>query len=287
MKNVKKIILSFYSLIFIGLLLLAIALIIEFKHFGFEFYVFDIGQGDAILIRTPQHHNILIDGGPDNTVVYKLGEYLPFYDRNIDLMIITHPHADHLIGLAEVIERYRVKKVLITGVIYQTPDYLTWLSKISEKNIPIEIVDRVGLIPLGPDVRMDILFPDKSFLNKKIENLNNSSIVAKLTYASTTIMLTGDFEDEESLVGKMDLRADILKVGHHGSDNANDLEFLKAVNSKIAVISCGKDNKFRHPHEQTLNNLEDLGVKILRTDLQGDFVLRIRDIEHGTWSMEQ
>jgi competence protein ComEC len=272
MLKVKKIILSFYSISLMILLFLAIFLFFQSQPAELKFYVFDIGQGDAIFIRTPDRFNILIDGGPDNTVVYKLGQYLPFYDREIDLMISTHPHADHIVGLIEVLERYKVKKILATGVLYSSPDYLAWLAKISKKNIPIEIADQPGIIFLGSEVKLDILFPDQSFLNKKVKNLNNTSIVAKLTYGPNSVLLTGDFEDEESLIAKIDLDAKILKVGHHGSDTANDLEFLKAVKPDLAIISCGENNRFGHPHQETLENLERLGIEILRTDLEGDFI---------------
>jgi len=272
MLKAKKIIFGFYGIVLCCFLFLGFILYSEFSQRNLEFYVFDVGQGDAIFIRTPKHYDILIDGGQDNEVVYKLGEYLPFYDREIDLMILTHPHADHVVGLIEVLDRYKVKKIFTTGVLYYSPDYLAWLDKVEEKNIPVEIIDSQRTLALSDGTRIDILFPDYSLENKKIENLNNASIVAKLIYAGTTIMLTGDYEDEESLVEKdLNLSADILKVGHHGSDTANDLEFLKAVNPEAAVISCGQDNKFGHPHQATLDNLENLGIEAFRTDLSGDF----------------
>ena len=275
MLKAKKIILFFYGVIIFIFVFVGFVFYLEFFQNDLKFYVFDVGQGDAILIQTPEHYNILIDGGPDNAVVYKLGEYLSFYDRDIDLMILSHPHADHMVGLIEVIKRYKVKKILTTGVEYYSPDYLAWLDKISEKNIPVEIVDHLGRIPLGGEVELEILFPGESFLGREIKNVNNASIVVKLIYASATIMLTGDFEDEESLLNKnLDLSADILKVGHHGSDTANSLEFLKAVSPSKAIISCGLDNKFDHPHPETIHNLDGLGVEILRTDSEGDIILK-------------
>jgi len=275
MKKVKKIILSFYSVLILGFLFLAVIFWFELRVNDLQFYVFDIGQGDAIFIQTPGHYNILIDGGPDNKVVYKLGEYLPFYDRDIDLMILTHPHADHIVGLIEVINRYKVKKIMTTGVLYYSPDYLTWLDKIKEKNISVEIIDSQRILTLPDKTKLEILFPDYSLENKKIKNVNNASIIAKLIYGETTVLLTGDYEDEESLVEKgFDLSADILKSGHHGSDTGNDLEFLKAVDPEVTVISCGQDNKFDHPHQETIDNLENLEIEIFRTDLGGDFILK-------------
>jgi len=274
MIQAKKIILGFFTVILVTFCFLAFIFYLEFGQTDFQFIVFDVGQGDAIFVRTPGHYDILIDGGPDNEVVYKLGEYLPFYDREIDLMVLTHPHADHVVGLIEVLNRYKVKKIFTTGVLYYSPDYLVWLDKIKEKNIPVEIIDSQRTLVLPDQTRLEILFPDHSLEGKEIDNVNNASIVAKLTYKETEILLTGDYEDEESLVEKgLDLSADILKSGHHGSDTGNDLEFLKAVDPETVVISCGEGNKFGHPHQATLDNLEGLGINVFRTDLQGDFVL--------------
>lgn len=274
MYQIRKIIFYFYLIIFGSFLFLSFILYSEFSRINLEFYVFNVGQGDAIFIRTPDKYNILIDGGPDNTVVYKLGKYLPFYDHQIDLMILTHPHSDHVVGLVEVLKRYQVKKILITGVEYNSPDYSAWLDKISEKDVPTVIVDRPGKIFLGQRVELIILIPDQSLFKQKIKNLNNTSIVTKLLFASSSIILMGDFEDEESLLSK-DLKADILKVGHHGSKTANDPKFLEAVKPEIAVISCGQGNKFNHPSQQILDNLRNLGIKIWRTDKDGDFQYKL------------
>ncbi len=272
MTHYRKIILSFYSVVVLTLLLLIYILFSELSSSGLAFYVFDVGQGDAIFIRTSDKYNILIDGGADNTVVYKLGKYLPFYDRDIDLMILTHPHSDHVVGLTEVLKRYQVKKILTTGVSSHSSDYLTWLDLIKEKNIPVEIANHRGVMPLGSEVKFYILFPNLSLVNKEIKNLNNASIVAKLIYTSTTIMLMGDFENEEIFVRtNLDLSATILKVGHHGSNTANSREFLAMVSPKIAVISCGKNNKFGHPNQAVIADLRSLGAEIWPTDQRGDF----------------
>lgn len=272
-QNVNKIIFPFFGLIVIANLLLGGLIFFEFQDHKLEFYVFDVGQGDAMLIRTPNRIDILIDGGPDNSVVYKLGKYLPFYDRTIDLMILSHPHADHINGLIEVMKRYQVKHILTTGIVYASPQYRVWQEQISKNNITVQIIESPRIISLDKDVYLNIIFPDQSFLDKKIKNLNNASIVVQLIYGDTSVMLTGDLEEEELLVNQnLDLKSDILKVGHHGSDNANDIEFLKNVNPTYATISAGTDNKFGHPHQQTLANLLQVGAQILRTDLLGDLI---------------
>lgn len=234
---------------------------------------FDIGQGDSALIKTPARQKILIDGGPTNAVVEKLGEALPFYDKKIDLIILTHPHADHLDGLIEVLKRYEVKKILSTGVTHTTPDYLAWLEEIKNQNISIQIARAGEMLDFGGGVKMEIFYPNEDFVGKQVENLNNTSIVGKLIFGETSFLFTGDAEteaEEKLISGGADLKADVLKVGHHGSKNATSEEFLKAVAPKFAVISAGADNQFGHPNEMTLKRLENAEVEILRTDRDGD-----------------
>lgn len=254
-----------------------------------KIYFLDVGQGDAALIRTPAGDDILIDGGPDKTILEKLGEYLPFYDQKIELMILTHPHSDHVTGLVEALKKYQVDRILMTGALHSTPDYLMFLNLIKEKNILVEIIDVKREINLGglktqnssatalgkKEMFIQILYPDKSFFGVRAENLNNTSIVGRIVYASTSVLLMGDFEEEENLLTQPPaggLKADILKVGHHGSNDANSQEFLAAVSPTYAVISAGLNNQFGHPHYRTLKNLERLGVEILRTDDDGDVI---------------
>ncbi len=226
-----------------------------------------IGQGDSVLIESPYGQNILIDGGPDNAVIHELGKNLPFYDRTIDLMILTHPHADHVVGLVEVLERYQVKNILYTGASHTSPVYLKWLRLIKEKEIPLKMISGRQRVDLGKDSHLDILWPQEDLLNKKVSNLNNTSIVARLIYGQNTFLFTGDIEKEteESLLGsKIDLRADILKVAHHGSDTSTSKEFIKAVSPEVAVITFG-DNNFGFPDQAVVNRLQDNGVKIFDT----------------------
>ena len=232
----------------------------------------DVGQGDAILIKSPFGQNILIDGGPDSKVIEGLGKNLPFWDKRIDLMVLTHPHDDHVTGLIEVIKRYSVKKILYTGVIHSAPNYLAWLAVIRERKIPLVIIDRPQKIVLGDDCYMEIIYPRKNFLAQETDNLNNSSIVARLVYGQTKFLLMGDAEievEKELLADGADLSAQVLKVGHHGSDTSSGEEFLKAVSPQIAVIQVGEDNDFGHPSLRILKRLERAGAEILRTDKNG------------------
>jgi len=273
MSQSKKLIRFYYLTILITLVCLTGIIYSEIKVGSLELVIFNVGQGDSIFIRTPNHRNILIDGGPDNTVVYKLGQYLPFYDRTIDLMILTHPHDDHLTGLIEVLKRYRVEKVISTGVVASSVNYSTWLQLIKDHQIDFEVIDRPAKMVLDNQVRLVFLSPAQSFLNQKVKNLNNSSVVAKLVFGQFSAWLVGDYELEESLVkNNFDLPATLLKVGHHGSVTANSPEFLQAVKPAIAVISYGQ-NSFGHPNEPVVDNLKNLGAQIFFTKESGDFIL--------------
>jgi len=236
MTRLKKTIFKFYGVLVLTLILIFIFLFFELSPQDLKFYVFNVGQGDAIFIRTMSRYNILIDGGADNSVVYKLGQYLPFYDRQIDLMILTHPHSDHIVGLVEVLKRYQVKKIFTTGVLYSSPDYSAWQKAIAERQIPVEIIDKPRALIINNGSKLEILFPDHNLENKKIKNVNNASIVTKLIYGKIGILLMGDYEDEEKLAKtSWDLSADIIKIGHHGSTTANDQEFLAKTNSAIRI----------------------------------------------------
>ncbi|MFA6393863.1 MAG: ComEC/Rec2 family competence protein [Patescibacteria group bacterium] len=277
---------KFFKLfLLIGIFLFAI-LVFSFKVFynperKLEVDFLDVGQGDSILIEAPDGQNILIDGGPNSRVVERLSEVLPPWDKQIDLMILSHPHDDHVSGLVQVINRFDVKKILYTGVNHDSPNYIAWLEAVKEKKIPMIIIDRPQTIKLGDYCRLEILYPLESFLNKEVENLNNTSIVAKLVYGNTSFLFTGDAEEPEEkeiLESGVDLSADVLKIGHHGSDTATGEEFLKAVSPEIAVIEVGKDNDFGHPSLRTIKKLERIKADIFRTDEKGT----IRFISNGS-----
>lgn len=274
--KLKRIIFFITGLLAIVLVLLGVLLFQQKQGKGIlEVDFLDVGQGDSILIKAPDNFDILIDGGPDSSVLNELGRNLPFYDRDIELMILTHPHSDHVAGLVEVLKRYEVKKVLYTGALHTSPDYLEWLRLIKEKNIPMEIVKAGDSFQFGASLSLDILYPFEELTNQKVKELNDSSIVSRLVYGQTSFLLMGDApaEVEEQLLNSEltgQLQSDVLKVGHHGSRYSSSPEFLTAVKPQYAVIQVSKDNKFGHPHLSTLRKLENLGIKILRTDLDGE-----------------
>ncbi len=235
-------------------------------------YFLNVGQGDAILIQTPSGDDILIDGGPDEAVLSELGEVLPFWDRKIELIILTHPDADHVSGLVSVLERYEVEEVWMTGVAHHSSVYEMFLNLIETQNISSQIVT-LGYSKIFDGVMsLEVLFPFENFYQEEVKDVNATSVVCRLDYQSKSFLFTGDapIDVELEMVNEgLFLTAEILKAGHHGSRTSTSLDFLEAVNSEVAIISCGKDNRFNHPHSEVIENLELMNIETHRTDLEG------------------
>ena len=233
----------------------------------------NIGQGDAVLIQTSQQ-NILVDGGPDKNIIYKLDQYIPFYNREIDLMILTHSDSDHLTGLVEVLKRYSVEKIINNGLKNYDSIALEWERLIQEKNIPQQIVDLPLNIELDEQTLIEFLWPSQDLIKESKGDDNFTSLVFKLIHGNNEFLFTGDVpkEVEEILIAtEKDLKADVLKAGHHGSKYSSTMEFLSKVKPKYGVISCGENN-FGHPSLRVLKNLENVGAEILRTDQLEDII---------------
>lgn len=244
-----------------------------------EVNFFDVGQGEAIFIETSARHQILIDGGSSSVILEKLAESLPFWDRTIDLIILTHPEHDHLAGLIEVLKRYKVENILWTGVVRDTAEYKEWQRLIRDgrekEGAQIKIAQSGQLIDFGNQSNryMEVLYPFENLEGQEFKNSNNTSIVAKLIFGKNSFLFTGDAYksvEKKLMDKKTDLASDVLKVGHHGSKTSNSEAFIKHVSPEIAVISAGFDNPYHHPHQETLDTLEKYGIKILRTDKNGD-----------------
>lgn len=227
----------------------------------------DVGQGDSILITTATHA-VLIDAGEKNkgsaVVAYLKAQGV----RTIDLIISTHPHADHIGGLVEVMNAFPVKQIIDSGVSHTTQTYINYLTVVDQKDIPFDVPSG-QVIDLG-GARLEILGPVRSY-----SDLNNSSVVAKLTHGSISFLFTGDMEaDAESdLIAKRDVAATILKAGHHGSSTSSSAAFLAKVKPKVAVMSLGAGNTYGHPHQETIDRFKSLGVQAYRTDLSGTIVV--------------
>ncbi|MEK7202806.1 MAG: ComEC/Rec2 family competence protein [Patescibacteria group bacterium] len=273
--NFNKIILIFI-IIFIILLFLTFFWFFYQPNRQMEVDFLDVGQGDAILIKTSGGQNVLIDGGPDRRIIKRLGENLNWWDGQIDLMVLTHPHDDHVSGLIDVIKKYRVKKIIYSGVVSNSPNYLAWLKLVLDKKINLTIINRPQIIKLSDGCQLEIIYPQESLLGLEMGNLNNSSLIIRMVYGKTKFLFVGDAEEQvevKLLNSKVDLTADVLKVGHHGSDTSSGQRFLEKINPRIAVIEVGKDNTFGQPNLRIIKRLERLGAKVLRTDQLGTIKL--------------
>lgn len=238
---------------------------------------FDVGQGDAIFIEKGRSQ-ILIDGGPGTSVLSKVGQTLPFWDRSIDLLILTHPHADHLDGLLETLKRYEVAMVMDSGAPHSIPEYAEWRKIIQEKNIPVVRPQAGQKISIGSSVSIDILAPRNDFSGMSLKHVHDAMVVMRLSHGENSLLLMGDAERslEYQLVdvSSAKIDSDILKVGHHGSKTSSTEKFLAAVSPEIAVIQSGKKNRYGHPAQEVLDRLAATGARILRNDISGDIVLR-------------
>jgi len=231
----------------------------------------DVGQGDAALAVTPRGQDILIDGGPNDSVVAKLDKNISFYSHKIDAIILTHPHADHVAGLVAVAKKYQIGKVYMSGVTHTAPEYIAFLEEIKSHNIPVQLVKAGDKLDFGDGIRLDFLFPLTVMKDQTMDNLNNSSVVTRLSWGKSSALMMGDLESEGQdalLVSKPNLKSDILKFSHHGSKDSVNQKFLDAVSPKYAVISVGKDNMFGHPSKEALDILK--GLIVYRTDYDGD-----------------
>lgn len=239
-----------------------------------EVHFFDIGEGDAIFIETPLRQQILIDGGPDSTILEKLGEVMPFYDRSLDLVVLTHPDRDHLGGLIEVLKRYQVENVLWTGASKDTAVFRQWEKQLEKEKAREHFCYQVRKIKFSDqDQYISVLYPKQDLRDKEIREMNNTSIVTKLIFDQNSFLFSGDIhqEIESQLVEEeIYLDSDILKVAHHGSKTSSSIEFLEQVSPQVAVISVGEGNSYHHPHRQVLEKLNNFGIRVLRTDQVGD-----------------
>jgi len=236
---------------------------------------FDVGEGDAIFIETPGGQQFLIDGGPSpTTLIGALGRTMPFWDRSIDLIILTHADEDHIAGLIPILERYHVGHVLDSGYEHDNPMYERWLELIEERDIP-NYLARAGMrIATGDGVELVVLHPGPKLMRYTESDSNNNSVVTRLVMGQVSFLLPGDIEEaaERVLVASgQELTSTVLKVPHHGSNTSSSVAFLKAVDPRLAIISVGADNRFGHPSPRVLERLEKLVGKerILRTDEDG------------------
>lgn len=261
--------------------------IINFIPKNLKIHFIDVGQGDSTLIITPHNKTILIDGGGSSNSDYDVGKntLLPYIlDRGIkkiDIIIISHFDDDHVGGLFYILKEIKVEKVIIGKQFENCENYEKFMEIVKEKNIKVIEVKSGNRIKIEKNLYIDILWPTDKEITENV--LNNNALVFKLNYKDFSILFTGDIEEVAEkkilkLYSKSEkiLKADILKVAHHGSKTSSTEEFLDLVKPKIALIGVGKNNKFGHPNEEILERLEDLNCKIFRTDLNGEISIVIK-----------
>lgn len=267
-----------FKKIFFGLMALAILsayalpkIAAENKEFKVVFL--DVGQGDASLIKMPGGQTILIDGGPNNVVLNRLGKHMPFYRRTIDTLIISHWHDDHIIGFREILERYRVYSLI----------YMAGGERNELADDILKTAKRLGVKILALKNEQTLSYQNNCSLNLLsslslgVKENSNNSIIARLKCRGLSFLLSGDNElvvEKALLTSHRNIKVDIFKASHHGSKTSNSREFLEALKPKLVVIPVGADNKFNHPAATVLETMANLRLNVKRTDLESDVVIR-------------
>ena len=252
-----------------------------------KIHFIDVGQGDSTFIITPQNKTILIDGGGSEFSDYDVGKntLLPYIlDRGytkIDYVIISHFDNDHVAGILTILEELKVERVYISKQGKINENYKKFVKIVNEKNIKVKYVNAGDRVNIEKNLYLDIIWPCNTLITENV--LNNNSIVCKLNYGEISMLFTGDIEkiaENEILQywknNENILKADILKVAHHGSKTSSTLEFIEKVRPQICLIGVGKNNKFGHPNENVLQSLESLKARIYRTDESGEISINIR-----------
>lgn len=235
--------------------------------------VFDVGQGDAVLIRTRLGHRILIDGGPDRGILEKLGDVLPPWERSLDAVVLTHPDADHMRGLLAVLDAYRVPLVVWNGYGKGTEAFASWedrLSAVRGRGTKVMQASAGDVLAWNGRGLLRVLHPTGS---ADAGSPNNGSLVLLLDGLASRLLLPGDVEreGEMSMLGRgEDVAADILLLAHHGSASSSTDRFLYAVNPRVGIVSAGKNSRYGHPHGKTLARAAAYGITVVRTDKNGD-----------------
>lgn len=265
--------------------LLIVLILINFIIYIFpqklRIFFIDVGQGDSTLIITPDKKTVLIDGGGSDSFDVGKKVLLPYLlDRRIlkiDYVLISHFDTDHCGGILTIMEKVKVKNIIISEQAEHSENYERFKKLMIHKKIRLIEVKKGDKIKIGRYSEFKILFPTSRLLSEN--PLNNNSIVAQFNYNNFKMLFTGDIEKlaEQQILKaeKAEIRADILKVAHHGSKTSSIPEFIKAVKPKIALIGVGKNNTFGHPYQQTIKNLENIKCRIYRTDLQGEIIIKI------------
>jgi competence protein ComEC len=234
---------------------------------------FDVGQGDSIFVTTQQGHQVLIDGGPNEKVLEKLGKYMAPWDRSIDMVVLTHPDADHVTGLPSVLEHYQVKHVLWTGVVKDTTIARRFEQAVAQENAQVTFA-KAGQSIFAGEAVFYVVYPFEVLQGQTSKKVNDTSVVVQLVGKKDSVLLTGDISDTvEKQLLEQNIQAGILKVAHHGSKSSSSAVFLQAVAPHTGVILVAHDNWYGHPHNNVLVKLAGYGIQVMRTDELGDITI--------------
>ena len=247
-----------------GLLLTLAALAGELKV-----HILDVGQGDSILIEAPGDKRVLIDAGTGKSRVTDQLKQMGV--DNLNLVVSTHPHADHIGGMAEVLKSLDVGMYMDNGMSHTTMTYSRTMQALEKRDVQYRAAVAGRTINVGSEVKLTILYPRQNQLRGTRSDLNSNSVVLRLDHGRVCMLFTGDAEDptERDLMNRGLSQCDVLKVAHHGSEHSTSASFLRAVKPQVALISSGNGNRYGHPDPHAIARLESAGGKIHRTDLEG------------------
>ncbi len=244
-----------------------------------EVVFLEVGQGDATLLKLPDKSRVLVDGGPDNVILHRLGEELFFYERRLDFLVVSHFHDDHIAGFIEIMRRYRVGALVYAAGLEAGVLGEILLEEAKRLDVDTIIIEGEGKISFSASfISEECILQFFNPLALGVKPDSNNSLLTKLNCASLKFLFAGDNEEKTEamlLSSDFDLRADIFKASHHGSKTSNRQDFLGAINPKIMVIPVGENNKFNHPSQETLLIAENLDIEIRRTDKEGTIRFRI------------
>lgn len=242
-----------------------------------QVYFLDVGQGDCELIRLKNGETILIDSGTGETSAQLTAYIKDLGISRIDTLIATHPHEDHIGGMAQVVRSFSIGQIYMPKIadaqVPTTTVYEKLLTAIQQKGLKINTARGGTTVFSSGDESMQVFAPNSN----KYSGLNSYSVAVKLVSGQKSFLFTGDAEadSEKEMIAKgYDLKSDVFKCGHHGSSTSNSAAFLKAVSPSAAVISCGVNNDYGHPHKEVLSRLQKVGTTVYRTDLQGTILAR-------------
>lgn len=232
----------------------------------------NVGQGDAILIKDNFLNEVLVDAGPGSLIIQELKKQIPFFDKKIELVIITHPEKDHFAGLFYLIKNFKIEKVLLNGAVKNTKEFKDLILALKANNVKLATIEKDTFINLA-GINIKTLWPLNDLVGINLVNSNNSGVVNLVESDNNKILLLADVENtvEKFLSDNYSsyIQNSIVKISHHGSKTGSSIEFLQKFSPKEAVISVGKNNPYKHPAQIVLDHLKTLNIKTLRTDLMG------------------